>query len=603
ILSLYPILTDDSLSTLLPKDSELFVTKISTHQDSHGQLYTLGPQPLFIRLGKEGKLYPTIYTLWKLPHLLPTITTHGPVMRRLFDGADLMLPGVVVPPNGFETNFQVGDVVAILMRGNPYPLAVGRMLVSRDAMIKNGMRGKGVEMVHTYGDTLWALTKEEPPEVIEAVADSEDDDEYEVVDTEADENSSNLGVQPLEDDVTEEMASMVMDETPSEVGDQQIVEVGIETEMVESSGPPSVKPADMDKILEEAFLTALRLKLPDDPKSYPIGSSVLYDTYILPSRMLGTTIDIKNSTYKKETNLKVSKFLKAMEKKGYVKLKERNGDTILMSINKKHPQVAAFEPPRKLAVEASSKPASSSSTINSSSKASVSTSVADLSTEPLKIVELFKANGSIAKLWAEIGIQKDALLTKAEVRSALDDYVKSKNLSSSSDPRLVKLDPFLTEALLKKDELSQVEFLARDSITQRVLEKMSPFHELTPPSGEPVIKKGSVKPILITVESKNGRRVTTKVVNVENFGIEPEDLAAQLKIRCASSTSVTPLPGKSAVTLYEVMIQGSKIREVCDTLAEKYGVPFGSGKPGVSVKDRGLKGGTQSKYVEVVDKT
>jgi hypothetical protein len=49
------------------------------------------------------------------------------------------------------------------------------------------------------------------------------------------------------------------------------------------------------------------------------------------------------------------------------------------------------------------------------------------------------------------------------------------------------------------------------------------------------------------------------------------------------------------------MVQGSKIKEVCDTLAEKYGVPFGSGKG--TAKDRGLKGGAQSKYVEVVDKS
>jgi hypothetical protein len=50
--------------------------------------------PIFIEPEKEkGNLIPTVYTLWLRPELLPTLTTHPPVVEKLQNGADLMLPG------------------------------------------------------------------------------------------------------------------------------------------------------------------------------------------------------------------------------------------------------------------------------------------------------------------------------------------------------------------------------------------------------------------------------------------------------------------------------------------------------------------------------
>jgi translation initiation factor 2D len=87
-----------------------------------------------------------------------------------------MLPGVIIPDSGIEHPYKIGDVVGVIIRGNPFPLAVGKMLVTKEMMIKSGMRGKGVEMVHTYADTLWASgSKEDPPEVAVNLGDSDYD--------------------------------------------------------------------------------------------------------------------------------------------------------------------------------------------------------------------------------------------------------------------------------------------------------------------------------------------------------------------------------------------------------------------------------------------
>ena len=97
----------------------------------------------------------------------------------------------------------------------------------------------------------------------------------------------------------------------------------------------------------------------------PISGSKLYDSYLLPCRPIGTedTVDIKKSSYKKvfwsffkkiiwnhisiisntyhtyiHTYMcfQLTKFLKAIEKKGVIKLKEQRGEIYLCNINWEH---------------------------------------------------------------------------------------------------------------------------------------------------------------------------------------------------------------------------------------------------------------------------
>ncbi|KAF0877140.1 EIF2D factor, partial [Crocuta crocuta] len=60
-----------------------------------------------------------VYTLWSCPDLLPVFTTWPLVLEKLVGGADLMLPGLVVPPAGLP-QVQKGDLCAIALLGNRY---------------------------------------------------------------------------------------------------------------------------------------------------------------------------------------------------------------------------------------------------------------------------------------------------------------------------------------------------------------------------------------------------------------------------------------------------------------------------------------------------
>lgn len=104
-----------------------------------------------------GRLAPTLTTLWAHPALLPALVIPAGVSHFLVGGADLMLPGVLVPDGGLPP-FAAGALLAVRVAGNPAPLALGVALLSSAAAAEGGMRGRGVRVVHHYGDELWAAS-------------------------------------------------------------------------------------------------------------------------------------------------------------------------------------------------------------------------------------------------------------------------------------------------------------------------------------------------------------------------------------------------------------------------------------------------------------
>ncbi|KAI9360845.1 hypothetical protein DFJ73DRAFT_897223 [Zopfochytrium polystomum] len=590
-------------------------------------------------------LLPTVYCLWRLhasTTVLPCVATNPHVLERLAGGADLMLPGVDRRRSAADWG-PAGAAVAVWVRG--VAVGVGVAVVSREDAERAAWAGRGVKMVHVLEDALWAAGDRSgpPPPLVEdgdadaaavaaaaaATAGAGDgggdggngeDGEYEIVGPgEGDEEASQV---QLDD---------VRSLAPTETTDGNVIaELGVADEMASSS---STTPEAMDALLAQTFLSALKLSAPlADPKQFPITSSTFYSAHMLPYRAAAPgaphqpqVLDVKHSSHKK-----LSKFLKAMEKKGYVKLKERAGDTLVVGVNWKHPEIVAFVPPpmpRKAAAAASAAfaagdgPGGSGGAQSSASLSSSSAAAGSAAGGPravVKIVEMYRPNGSVSLLVEGLGIDKDAYFSASEIRSALDGYYKGNSLIDSGNPRLIKLDIALAHTILRKEE-RDVDYLARDAILTRVLEKMSPFYELTLPNQQPTIKKGHMKPITLTIENRMTRKSVTRIAGVEAYGIDPEELAGILKTLCASSTTLNAVvSGKAtgSVKTHEVLVQGSKVPEVCRCLAERYGIPFGSdekgggGGSGSSASSSsssaalfGVKGGKQSRFVVVIDKS
>ena len=112
----------------------------------------------------NGKLYPSVYTLWKNPDMVAMLHTPEIVVKKLQGGADLMTPGLAGGPP-FPSRAKKGAVVAIASTSKPsVPVAVGVCNVDVSALgAVQGARGCAVESMHWYGDDLWSYSPNERP--------------------------------------------------------------------------------------------------------------------------------------------------------------------------------------------------------------------------------------------------------------------------------------------------------------------------------------------------------------------------------------------------------------------------------------------------------
>lgn len=138
---------------------------VGSHEGSTGD-----QRVLWVRLAES--MYPTVYTLWHNPRLVPLLHTPLVVVEKLQGGADLMIPGVQRGPP-FPHKAVKGAIVAIASLEAPtVPMAVGTCAVDVSALGRvQGLKGTAVTTFHWAGDELWAWSAtstpgSEPPDTI-----------------------------------------------------------------------------------------------------------------------------------------------------------------------------------------------------------------------------------------------------------------------------------------------------------------------------------------------------------------------------------------------------------------------------------------------------
>ncbi|RLN09659.1 eukaryotic translation initiation factor 2D [Panicum miliaceum] len=146
----FPQASDADLDAILPPKGEITLAKYPTH----ALVYAIeGEFPMIFNIDARGHdLFPTVYALWKVPHLLPAFTLKGgEVSRYVIGGADLMFPGISIPPEGFPS-FGAGQPWAVKVPGNPAPIAVWITTMSSTEALKAGLHGKALRILHYYRD-------------------------------------------------------------------------------------------------------------------------------------------------------------------------------------------------------------------------------------------------------------------------------------------------------------------------------------------------------------------------------------------------------------------------------------------------------------------
>ncbi|XP_048962832.1 eukaryotic translation initiation factor 2D isoform X4 [Canis lupus dingo] len=495
VAAAFPGLGTDQVSVLVPGKEELNTVKLYAHRGDAVTVYVSGGNPILFEL--EKNLYPTVYTLWSYPDLLPTFTTWPLVLKKLVGGADLMLPGLVVPPAGLP-QVQKGDLCAITLVGNRAPVAVGTAAMSTAEMLTSGLKGRGFSMLHTYQDHLCfsrrSGDKSSLPSIAPLALDPPDLEKEESI---------------MADPAMQEDLRCLTLEGEDENGEAQQQMCGRKSlsEASEDSNSRGLNPdptdsrtlqEQMDELLQRCFLHALKCQV--KKADLPLLTSTFLGNHMFSCCPKGRQLDIKKSSYRK-----LSKFLQQMQQEQIVQVEELSkGVESIVAVDWKHPR-------------------------------------------------------------------KGSILEGGEVRTIIINYAKKNDLVDANNKNLVKLDPILCDCILEKNEQHTVMKLPWDSLLTRCFEKLQPAYQVSFPGQEPIVKKGKICPIDISLAQRASNKKVTVVRNLEPYGLDPCSVASILQQRCQASTTVTPAPG--AKDSLQVQIQGNQVHHLSRLLLEEYRLP------------------------------
>lgn len=109
-----------------------------------------------IALFVDETLVPTVRGLLAFPATKRAVTVDMGAVRFIYNGADVMAPGIVDADPAIRTK----DIVWVRDEKNRRALAVGRAIMDGPAMAREE-KGKAIETIHHVGDEIWRLHEEE----------------------------------------------------------------------------------------------------------------------------------------------------------------------------------------------------------------------------------------------------------------------------------------------------------------------------------------------------------------------------------------------------------------------------------------------------------
>ncbi|KAM6333392.1 eukaryotic translation initiation factor 2D isoform 2-T2 [Alca torda] len=507
VAAAFPNLSAEQLTEFIPNKEELNVIKIYSHKGEAVTVYMNNRNPILFEI--EKALYPTVYTLWVYPDLLPAFSTWPPVLQKLAGGADLMLPGVVVPSSGFP-QVERGTLCAVTLLGNRAPVAVAVATMSTAEMLAAGMKGKGFAVLHTYLDHLWEYgDKSYPPTLAPLVTNSaekesaEDQEETEgkqpVISFSADPSQHvDIGDLSLKERDT---CTIVMGKEELHENRAAETDEDANTEVQQEAEDSRTPQEQMDALFNQCFFHALKCKV--KKSDLPLLTSTFLRTHMFSCCIRAFAVPEGFSSASAAQDSK-------NENRGQV-----------------------YHAP--------------------------------------EIIPLYGVSAKMVPLFQESGHKKGSILSSSEVRNIVVNYVKTNELVDETNKNFVKVNAILCDCLLDKSEQDEILNLKWDDLLSRCLERLQPLHQVTFFGQEPIVRKGNIEPIDITIAQRSSNKKVTIIKNLELYGLDPQCVANILQQKVQASATITPIPGtKDRV---QVQIQGNQIHHLAKMLLEEYQLP------------------------------
>ena len=557
----------------IPSTSEIKQTNFVTPAAATttlGTIYTNNDGiPIFFREKHSERLYPSVYTCWYNSGLLPLIKTHDPVIEdHIFNGANLMIAGTVPP---FDSDLKLGKLCGICSLHKPgVVVAIG--IVKEDmSKYDSGVVGKtgvAVEVLHHLGDGLFRAFKVSPT-VPDVVCEEQEEEKNE---SEPEEVVANYPEQKATTETIDRDVGGNLDTHPianantdaDAISGSGSSSAQIQPETLEDSNDRELSTEDVDYLIRRSLFYTILL---DDRVELPISGSNFISKHIINNL---PDVDHEKVNIKKSSWKKTSKFLKYFEKNGFLKLKGKDDNLTVVSLNKNKEELknfVAYKPGRRQpAAMAGSEP--SPITTDPSSKKTGATTTSVSLYKPINLGKQFVQVSNLAG---------GPFFTAIEVRKAIDEYIRNKNLVDSKNKSNVLMDDLLYDMVVSAKERKVQEVprvVSRAKLLEPILKQdFTEYFQLYKTDGTPMFKtplKGAMPHVKIITEMKIGRKIVTKVSNFEIFQLTPERLAADLRKLCSGSTTIgeTMTSPKTA----EVQVQGSHAKVITQHL-NKYGIP------------------------------
>ncbi|KAL8709777.1 MAG: hypothetical protein Q9220_005563 [cf. Caloplaca sp. 1 TL-2023] len=554
---------------------------------------------LWIKL--EEKLIPTVYSLWRNPGIVPLLHTPDVVLQKLRGGADLMTPGLARGPP-FPPKAKKNSVVAIASLEKPsVPMVVGVCQIDVGSMGDvRGSKGHAVRGEHWHGDEVWAWSQggggggQAPDEILQwdssgDTGDLEDRmEKVNIEDSDHEDDGGGISIRPTSNGSHHEAQRNRFVE--GEEG-KPFEEVDVEEKELSTK--------EIDTIFWNAFLYALhhhRSTNRSDANhglNFPVSQSSVISNLVLPFLPIKTPTQAASLNIKKTSWKNAKKFIKALEKAKVLKSKDRDGgECVVLDIDFEDPSVTAFVPyklPKK------DTPGAESGGGGGGKAMSNGASPTDESIgQKLRKIDLYRPKEQLSSIFATTNQNHHALYLSSELRPIINTYIESENLISSTNKRLINLNPTLANAVFDGTTPLDNEVLAkgsvpRDALIDRIISSCTPFWALLrndETRDNVKAKVGHAPKVQLVLETRSGNKTVTKVSGVESFFIHPQPLAEELQKACASSTSVSQLAGSSPKRpVMEVMVQGPQ-KDVVVKALERRGVS----RQWVEVNDKTKKG-------------
>ena len=567
---------DEALSAVLPPKAHVEMQAWSTPTKS--LVFLVDEQPLFFDPNGRGRIFPTVYALWRFPDAMKHLLTHSEVSPKVLGGADLMCPGVIVPADGLP-DFEEGDALALRIPENPFPFAVGEAAQSKADAVASGMKGRAIKILHHFPDPLWAAGDKSSPG-----NGSFRPERVFPLETEDDAEDAGGGVAKKKRSTESTAAEGTNGASPSlasEIGSMSLADDARATRGAPGGAPGAVSsslpaidvstPAGMDAMFERCFLAGLRDKLAD--ADLPMRCELFYANCVLPSRPADVTLDLKKSSFKKQ-----AKLFAVLEKKKLIATKAIHKQDNIVSVNRDHAaylEYCAAADAAEAAAGASGGGAAGAEPRGADAdKASDEASAAAAS---IDVALAYRASTMYRPIFGDLAVgNKDRLYDAEECANALRSYCVANDLLKGEDDT-VTLDTLLGKELFDKKEAEGpgTEMPLR-LVLPRLIKKLQLHTKVRVvrrgEAPKEVTLKRHLHPIKARVENRGGRKFLTTVSGLEDFAVDPAEFSAKLQRAFSCSASSQRLPGKNE-TGVEISVQGNVLKELVAMLKDEFGIP------------------------------